>query len=128
MEDYPNSSKHEIVETPYSEKFYELVEQMDRLKSRAKDSNLPEEERRQAQADIEKWGKKFEEAFDFFDAKDKEEQARRIGSQSLNANRLEAEQIGQRNDGQTYVDSQGVTHSTPEDSRASEPDYWQKTA
>ncbi|MBR2741218.1 hypothetical protein IKD98_00455 [Candidatus Saccharibacteria bacterium] len=54
--------------------------------------------------------------------------AQKIGSQSLSASELPAEQIEQKPAGRVYQDSQGFMHSTPEDSRANEPDNWRKTA
>ena len=54
--------------------------------------------------------------------------AKRIGSQFLDASRVSAEQIEQKPAGQLYVDSQGFVHSTPEESKANEPDNWRKTA
>lgn len=128
MEDYPKSGENEVVETQYSKEFYRLVEQWENLKNRAEDPNLPEEERQKAQADIEKWGKIFEKSFNELDAKDKEEQARRITNQSLGANSLAAQQLEQKPAGQTYADSQSFVHSTPEEARANEPDDWRRTA
>ena len=129
MENYPKSGENEVVETRYAKEFYRLVEQFDRVKSRAEDPSLPEEERQKAQADIEKYGEIFEKSFGDLDALDKEEQARRIASQSLDASRSEAEQIEQKpTGGARYLDSQDFIHDTPEQARNSEPDYWQKTA
>ena len=53
--------------------------------------------------------------------------AREIGSYSLSASEMAAEQSRQKPAKRTYVDSQGFVHSTPEESRANEPDNWQKT-
>lgn len=128
MENYPKNNENEVVETQYSKAFYDLVDKWEKLKNRAEDPNLPEEERSKARADIEKWGEKFEESFNILDTKDKEERAQRIGSQSLSASELPAEQIEQKPAGRIYQDSQGFIHSTPEDSRANEPDNWRKTA
>ena len=54
--------------------------------------------------------------------------AQKVGSQSLSASELPAEQIEQKSAGRPYIDSQGFTHSTPEEARANEPDNWRKTA
>ena len=130
MENYPKNNENEVVETQYSKVFYRLVNQLENLKNKAEDPNLPEEERKKAQADFEKWNTELEEEFNKLDMMDKEERAQRIGSQSLSASELPAEQIEQKPAGRVYQDSQLFVHSTPEDSRANEldNDWRRKTA
>lgn len=128
MENYPKNNENEVVETQYSKVFYRLVGQLENLKNKAEDPNLPEEERKEAQANFEKWSTELEEELNKLDAMDKEERAQKIGSQSLSASELPAEKSGQKPAGRVYQDSQLFIHSTTEDSRANEPDNWRKTA
>ena len=134
MENYPKSDEHEVAETQYSEAFYRLVNQLENLKNKAEDPNLPEEERKKAQAAFEEWTVKLEKDFEELDAKDKEEQERRLGSQSMAASATDAEfpvgQVSEQEaaDEQRFVDSQGFSHNTPEESIESEPKTWQRTA
>ena len=123
MEKSPKSGEHEVVETQYSEVFYKLVGQLENLKNRAEDPDLPAEDRKKAQDDLEKWAAKFEEEFDRLDAMDKEEQSRRIGSQSLVASELPGEQTRQKPEGRAYIDAQGFVHTKPEDAQDG-PDDW----
>lgn len=123
MEKSPKSGEHEVVETKYSEVFYKLVGQLENLKNRAEDPDLPAEDRKKAQDDLEKWAAKFEEEFDRLDAMDKEEQTRRIGSQSLVASELPDEQIRQKPKGRTYIDAQNFVHTKREDAQDG-PDDW----
>ena len=128
MENYPKSGENEVTETKYSKDFYRLVEQLEALKNVAEDPNAPEEKRKMAQTYLEENSERIEQAFNTFDALDKKEQAQKIGSQSLGANKLEAEQIEQKPAGETYVDSQGFVHSASGEAQAYEPDTrWRKT-
>ncbi|MBR3116016.1 hypothetical protein IKF30_02195 [Candidatus Saccharibacteria bacterium] len=54
--------------------------------------------------------------------------AQKLGSQSLGASRVTAEHFSQKPTEQSYIDSQGFVHSTPEEARGNEPDNWRKSA
>lgn len=129
MESYQETNEHEVVETKYSEVFYRLVGQLENLKKRAEDPSLPEEERKKAQDAFEKWNKELEKEFITLDAMDKKEQAQRVGSQSLSASELKAEQSEQKSPGRSFVNSQGFVFDSPEGARKSEPDNdWRKAS
>lgn len=134
MENYPSSDseKVNVPETVYSKKFYEKLEQFEKLKQIANDENTPEEERAKAQADIEKYGELLEKSLDELDQKDKEERAKmveraeaeRLGEFAVGAGgNKDAGELGSTNEpGVIHVDSQGFVHSTSEDAQAAEPE------
>ncbi len=126
MENYQETNEHEVVDTKYSEVFYKLVGQLEYLKKRAEDPSLPEEERKKAQDTFEKWNIELQKEFIMLDEMDRREQAQRVGSQSLSASELKAEQSEQKPAGRTYVNSQGFVFNSPKDARDSEPDDWRK--
>lgn len=126
MENYPKSGEQEVVETRYSKAFYSLVDKWEGLRKKAEDPNLSEEERSKAQADIEKWGEKFEESFDILDAMDKEER----GKQAMRAAEIDAEALTsseRKPDSKTdkiFVSENGLVGDDPSIKAASGRDNW----
>ena len=126
MENYPKGGEQEVVETQYSKVYYRLVDQLEKLKNKAEDQNLPEEERKRAQADLEELGPKFEEEFNRLDAMDKAER----GKQAIRAAEIDAEDLTsseRKPDSKTdkiFVSENGLVGDDPSIKAASGRDNW----